>query len=382
MGMKNLDKTIDMTQIRAQVDEALKNNNSEDISEALVRMAEGIQENILKEAQTQARSLIRAQVNDRNVLNERGMNVLTTEERKYYEQVIEKRAFTNLDVALPKTVFDRVFDELDKEHPLLNKIAFQNTTAVTEWVIRKTDCEAAWWGKLTDTIKKELSQGFDKIKTDMYKLTAYMPVSKAMLDLGPEWLDRYVRAVLSESISMALEYAIVAGTGKDQPIGMIKDLKGSVVEGVYPDKAAIKLNDFKPTTLGKSVMAPLTKGGSRAVPSILMLVNPLDYWEKVFGATTFLTLQGTYVHGVMPIPSEIIQSVAVPKGKLIAGMGKDYFMGIGSSQKIEYSDEYKFLDDERTYVSKQYATGEPIDNESFLVFDITKLSVDVPVESK
>ena len=154
MGMKNLDKTIDMTQIRAQVDEALKNNNSEDISEALVRMAEGIQENILKEAQTQARSLIRAQVNDRNVLNERGMNVLTTEERKYYEQVIEKRAFTNLDVALPKTVFDRVFDELDKEHPLLNKIAFQNTTAVTEWVIRKTDCEAAWWGKLTDTIKK------------------------------------------------------------------------------------------------------------------------------------------------------------------------------------------------------------------------------------
>ncbi|MDU4415231.1 MAG: phage major capsid protein [Paeniclostridium sordellii] len=380
--MKNLDKTIDMTQIRAQVDEALKNNNSEDISEALVRMAEGIQENILKEAQTQARSLIRAQVNDRNVLNERGMNVLTTEERKYYEQVIEKRAFTNLDVALPKTVFDRVFDELDKEHPLLNKIAFQNTTAVTEWVIRKTDCEAAWWGKLTDTIKKELSQGFDKIKTDMYKLTAYMPVSKAMLDLGPEWLDRYVRAVLSESISMALEYAIVAGTGKDQPIGMIKDLKGSVVEGVYPDKAAIKLNDFKPTTLGKSVMAPLTKGGSRAVPSILILVNPLDYWEKVFGATTFLTLQGTYVHGVMPIPSEIIQSVAVPKGKLIAGMGKDYFMGIGSSQKIEYSDEYKFLDDERTYVSKQYATGEPIDNESFLVFDITKLSVDIPVESK
>lgn len=382
MGMKNLDKTVDMEQIRAQVDEALKSDNSEDISVALVRMAEGIQENILKEAQTQARSLIRTQVNDRNVLNERGMNVLTTEERNYYEQVIEKRSFTNLDVALPKTVFDRVFDELDKAHPLLNKITFQNTTAVTEWVIRKTDCEAAWWGKLTDAIKKELSQGFDKIKTDMYKLSAYMPVSKAMLDLGPEWLDRYVRAVLSESISMALEYAIVAGTGKDQPIGMLKDLKGSVVEGVYPDKAAIKLNDFKPTTLGKSVMAPLTKDGKRAVPSVLVLVNPLDYWEKVFGATTFLTAQGTYVHGVMPIPSEIIQSVAVPKGKLIAGMGKDYFMGIGSSQKIEYSDEYKFLDDERTYLAKQYATGQPTDNESFLVFDITKLSVDIPTESK
>lgn len=60
MGMKNLDKTVDMAQIRAQVDEALKKNNSEDISAALVRMAEGIQDNILKEAQTQARALVKA----------------------------------------------------------------------------------------------------------------------------------------------------------------------------------------------------------------------------------------------------------------------------------------------------------------------------------
>ncbi|OMK58976.1 hypothetical protein [Clostridioides difficile] len=59
-----------------------------------------------------------------------------------------------------------------------------------------------------------------------------------MLDLGAEWLDRYVRVVLTESISLGLEMGIVAGTGKDQPIGMMKDLKGSVVEGVYPDKTA------------------------------------------------------------------------------------------------------------------------------------------------
>ncbi|MPQ45343.1 phage major capsid protein, partial [Clostridium tarantellae] len=188
-----------------------------------------------------------------------------------------------------------------------------------------------------------------------------------------QWLDKYVRVVLSESVSIALELAIVAGTGKEQPIGMLKNLKGAVTEGVYTDKTATPLNDLKPSTLGKSIMAPLTKEGKRAVPSVLILVNPLDYWEKIFGATTFLTNQGTYVHGVMPIPCEIIQSVAVPKGKLIAGMGKDYFMGIGSGQKIEYSDEYKFLEDERTYLVKQYATGKPKDNDSFLIFDITKL---------
>lgn len=382
MPMKNLDNTIDMNEIRAQVNDAIQGENKDAMAEALVRMAEGIQNNILKEAQKEARSMISSEINDRNVLNKRGINALTSEERKYYAAVIEKRGFTDLEVTLPKTVFDRVFEDLEQNHPLLSEVDFQNTTAVTEWITRKSNCVAAWWGQLTDPIKKELQHGFGKTKTDMYKLSAFMPVSKAMLDLGPEWLDRYVRAVLSESISIALELAIVAGTGKDQPIGMMKNLKGAVVEGVYPDKDAIPLSDLTPVTLGKTVMAPLTKNGTRAVPQVLILVNPLDYWEKIFSATTFLTQQGTYVFGVMPVPSKIVQSVAVPQGKLIAGMAKDYFMGIGSAQKIEFSDEYKFLEDERTYLAKQYGTGTPKDNDSFLVFDITNLSVEAPKSSK
>lgn len=110
--------------------------------------------------------------------------------------------------------------------------------------------------------------------------------------------------------------------------------------------------------------------------NVIMLVNPVDYWEKIFAATTVLTANGTYVYGVLPIPGKFIQSVAVPKGKMAVGMAKDYFMGIGSTGKIEYSDEYKFLEDERVYITKQYANGTPKDNDSFLVFDISNLNTD------
>lgn len=372
--MKNLDN-ITQIELRQKISEALNNDDTEAVTEALVRMAETIQNNILAEA----RSIANTELQDRNILANRGLSQLTSEERKYYEAVIEHRGFTNLEVTLPRTVFDRVFEELQSEHPLLSKINFVNTTAVTEWIIRTTEAESAYWGKLTDSIKKELSHGFDKEKTDMYKLSAYMPVAKAMLDLGPEWLDRYVRAVLSEAISIGLEKAIVAGDGKDCPIGIIKDLKGNVVEGVYPDKKAIPLEDFKPQTLGTKMMAPLTKNGKRSVPEVMIVVNPLDYWEKFFAITTFLTSSGTYVHGVLPIPGDIVQSIYIPKGKIAAGMPKDYFLGIGSSSKIEYSDEYRFLEDERTYLTKQYATGHPKDNDSFLVFDISDMKVEIPI---
>lgn len=369
MPIKNLNNNNTDLELRSQIAEALKGDDENIITEALVRMANGIQEGILKEA----RSFVNSELNDRAIMQSRGLATLTTEERSYYEEVIEKRGFTDLDVVMPKTVYDRVFEDLEQNHPLLSKIAFTNTTAVQEWITRKTGCEAAWWGALTEEIKKKLSGAFQKEKTEMYKLSAYMPVAKDMLDLGPEWLDRYVRVVLSESISIALEVAIVAGTGKDQPIGMMKDLKGSVVEGVYSDKAAKALTNLKPATLGTEIMAPLTKNGTRAVPSVLILVNPIDYWEKIFGATTFLTTGGSYVYGVLPIPGDIVQSVAVPRNKMIAGMGKDYFMGVGTAKKIEYSDEYKFLEDERTYTTKMHANGKPIDNDSFLLFDIENL---------
>ena len=51
-------------------------------------------------------------------------------------------------------------------------------------------------------------------------------------------------------------------------------------------------------------------------------------------------------------------------------------MGIGAGTnggKIEYSDEFRFLDDERVYLTKLYGNGRPLDNNAFQLLDITAL---------
>ena len=46
------------------------------------------------------------------------------------------------------------------------------------------------------------------------------------------------------------------------------------------------------------------------------------------------------------------------------------------NQKIEYSDEFHFLDDERVYLSKLYANGKARDNNSFLLLDISAVTAE------
>ncbi|MFC0525783.1 phage major capsid protein [Pontibacillus salicampi] len=374
-GMNNLDRDENkQNELKQQISDAMNSGDQDAVNDALFAMAENIQQSVLQEAQ----SYIDSDITDAKIMEQRGIHSLTNEETKFYNEVIDGEGFDGVETLVPATVIDRVFEDLKQRHPLLNTIDFVNTTGITEWVVRKGDVNPAFWGKLTSKIKELLDDGFEKKKMDLYKLSAFIPVAKAMLNLGPQWLDRYVRTVLAEAMSIALEEAIVKGSGKEQPIGIIKDLKGAVTDGVYPDKTATILADLKAKTLGQKVMAPLTKGGKRSVSNVIMVVNPLDYWNKIFGEQVILNQNGTYVNTGLPIPATIIQSVAMPEGKMSVGLAKDYFMGAGSSREVETSNEYRFLDDEKVYMTKMYANGTPKDNESFLLFDISGIGAETP----
>lgn len=150
----------------------------------------------------------------------------------------------------------------------------------------------------------------------------------------------------------------------------------TVVSGEYPEKEPIKITAMNLIQLGNitSIMARNSKGQARTVSNLIMLVNPVDYWKRMLPATRAMTPDGTYA-STMPIPVEIIQSAAVKEGTTVYGMGDKYFLGVGMAKngKIEYSDEYRFLEDERVYLIKAYAHGFALDNNAFVVLDIENL---------
>ncbi len=368
--MKNKDiENIKKDEIKSKALNAIRENKAEEFVEEITEYFNTLAE----EVRTEYESIIASK--DSEVLSKRGVRVLTSEEEKYYKALANaiktKSSLTNIE--MPRTITDDVFDELEHTHELLQKVNFQNVTGITEIIVRNGDVDAAWWGELTEKIKKELSSAFKKITTNAQKLSAYLPIANAHLDLGPKYLDMFVRRFLLESLAIGLENAMVTGDGKDKPIGMDRNLKGNVVEGVYPQKTAQEITNLNLVTLG-NLMATLTNDGKRKVASALFIVNPFDYYSKILPSIYYRTADGRWVNN-LPFPIDFVQSCEVAKGKGVMGIAKKYFLGLGA-QNIDKSEQYHFLEDETVYLAKLYGTGRPLDNDSFLYLDISKLVVD------
>lgn len=309
---------------------------------------------------------------DQSVLTSRGVRQLTTAEKKFYNAAIDVQSFDGVLELMPPTVYERVFEDLAMEHPLLSKVNFQTVGAATRWVVRKEGATTAFWGDVTASIQQMVDNGFSTIDMGMYKLSGFLVVAKAMFELGPEWLDRYVRALLTEVIAAEIENVIVNGTGKTRPIGMLKDLAAPIVDGVYADKTPIPLADFTPKTIGEKILAPTTKNGTRRYTGVSLIVNPFDYAAKFFAAGAKQKDDGTWTWNNFAVPGvEIIQSPAVPLNRMISGKPKDYFLGTGSKSTLESTDVLRMIEDQRLYLVRQLINGRPLDNDSFTVFDIT-----------
>jgi HK97 family phage major capsid protein len=382
--MKSNDLIQKRDELRFAIQSAIKAGDTDAFYKAFDSMIEAIGDEVRQSYEGQLTDLRNEM--DSRVLTARGVRQLTSEERTYFQKFAEaarsadpKQAVSNMDVILPKTTVDSVFEDLRTNHPLLSKINFMHSGGAVKLMMNTNGYQEAHWGKLTDSIVSELTAGFKEVSPVLYKLSAFMVVCKAMLDLGPEWLDKFVRETLYEALANGLEVGLVSGNGLEMPIGMNRQVgEGvSITGGVSPKKPAIVLSDLSPETVGNllSLLAVDPNGKSRQVREVIFIVNHQDYFQKVMPATTVMAPDGTYRNDVMPYPMTIIPSGAVARGEAVLGLGYRYFAiaGTETNGKIEFSDHYRFLNDERAYLIKIYANGMPKDDNSFLLLDITGL---------
>lgn len=326
-------------------------------------------------------------MNDSRILEQRGVRQLTKAETDYWNKFIEaskaqnyKQAIADLDVSFPETIIEDVYKELKEAHPLLEKINFQNVAILTKWILSDHTTQRAVWGEINGEITKEIEGALKKIDLVANKLSAFMIVPVDMLQLGARFIDNYVRMLLVEAIALGLEYGIVKGTGVNEPVGLIRDIHEGVsfnTETGYPAKEKIAVKDFTPANYGDLLarLAKTEKGNSRRITGVTLICNQSEYFKKIMPATTFHNTDGLYTRDVFPFPTDVVISNELADNEAVLCLPEEYFFGLGSNKKgtIEYSDEFKFLEDARTYKIKMHGNGRAYDNTVALYLDITDI---------
>lgn len=372
-------------QVFAAIVQAMKDGDEKAMQEAWASFHDSIVAKVLADhAELQA-------TNDVAVLAERGYRQLTSGETKWYQKVIgalkssdPKQAFVNIinsdqeEDLMPTTIIEDVYKNLRETHPLLGAIDFQYVGYITKWILNDHSVQKAVWGSINSEIVKEITSAFKTVDIEQNKLSAYAIIENDMLDLGPTFLDAYIRACLEEALAAGLIYGIIDGTGKNEPIGLTRDIHEGVEVNSstgYPRKTAEKVVDFTPANYGALVakMATNEADKPKTFAKVGLICNLTDYLTKIMPASTVLTPNGTYANNVFPFPTTVYVENALQTGEAVLFVEKEYscFMGGNKKGVIEVSDEYKFLEDQTAFKIKQHGTGRAVDNTSALLLDIT-----------
>jgi len=336
-------------------------------------------QNYFDSLQSEVASAVSNQVNDemldRSILQQRGQNVLTSTETKFFNAAVVEGGFTD-DSILPVTTQERVFEDLTTEHPLLEALGLQDLGAVTRYIYSDATKTYAW-GPLFGPIAGQINAAFSEEQIGQFKLTAFAVIPNDMLELGPVWVERFVRTVIVESYSVGLEFGFVNGTGANQPVGLIKDV--DPVTNAVTTKVSSGTLTFAPSAYGEVVAGELygvvsalstdAEGKARKVLNkIVMVVNPVDN-IGVQARNTIQTQNGQWVMA-LPYNIQVVESEEVPTGKAIFFVKGKYLAAIAGGYKFKKFDQTLAIEDATLYTIKQFANGKPKDNKAALVYDL------------
>lgn len=352
-------------------------NNAELSEEERTEKLDGYVAALSNAVQDSVLETVSNQHNDQQILASRGQALLTSDEMKFFNAVVEDGLF-NDDTLLPVTTIERVFDDLTQEHPLLDAIGVQNLGPVTK-IISADPSGLAVWGKIMSGIDGQVNAAIQDEEFIQLKLTAFGVIPDDMLMLGPVWVERYMRTLLVEVLSTGLENGYINGRGpaNSEPIGMLKDVSEN---GAVDDKASSGTLVIADSERGKvikeslkNVIKSLTKDAKgkkvKVRGNVIIVVNSDDALE-IESASTFQTPNGQWVTS-LPFGLRIIESDVMPDGQALVVATNRYLAAVGGGYKLRKFDQTLAMEDAHLYTIKTFAYGTPLDNKAAALYDLS-----------
>lgn len=303
----------------------------------------------------------------------------------------QNRAISGAELTIPVVFLDLISENMFRYSKLLNRVRVRYVDGQARQTIAGTVPEAVWT-EMCGAIN-ELNFVFNQVTLDGYKVAGYVPVCNSLLDDNDINLASWIVEMLSESIGLAMDKAILYGKGSASrmPLGIVTRLAQAAQPSDYPANAPAWV-DLRTSNILQIGGADST---GAAFWSELMTATGATYTKYNRGTMFWAMNSKTYaalksklitftatgdivanLFGSLPIVTGDIDVLEfIPDGDIIGGYGDLYLLAMRSGLMIESSYEVQFLQDNTVFRAKQRADGQPIIPGAFVAININNTAV-------
>ena len=307
----------------------------------------------------------------------------------------QNRAVTGAELTIPVVFLDLISENMFRYSKLLNRVRLRNVNGEARQTIAGTVPEAVWT-EMCGAIN-ELTFVFNQITLDGFKVAGFVPVCNSILEDNDIGLASWIVEMLSESIGLAMDKAILygKGTASKMPLGIVTRLAQTSKPADYPANAP-EWVDLHTSNILKvdSTEEPIPFWAALAVAAgntFTRYSRGRQFWAmnsktyaKLRSKLIAFNYEGSLIAqypGVMPVVDGDIDVLEfIPDGDIIGGYGDLYLLAMRAGMTIESSREVQFIQDNTVFKGKQRADGAPVIPGAFVAININNQNVTTVME--
>lgn len=302
----------------------------------------------------------------------------------------QSRAVSGGELTIPVIMLDMISENLYRYSKLLNRVRVRDVYGQARQTIAGTVPEAVWT-EMCAAIN-ELTFNFNQVTLDGYKVAGFVPVCNSLLEDNDINLASWIVEMLSESVGLAIDKAILYGKGaaNKMPLGIVTRLaqqsKPSDYPASAPDWTDLHTTNVLQIDSGKTGAAFWADLQIAAGNTFTRYSRGEQFWamnSKTYAllkskAITF-TATGNVVANVydaLPVVNGNIDILEfMPDGDIVGGYGDLYLYSQRAGISVESSREVQFIQDNTVFKAKARGDGQPVIPGAFVAINIKGTAV-------
>ena len=295
----------------------------------------------------------------------------------------EKRALTNVGLTIPTELLGLLRENITNYSKLYKHVAVRRINGEGRLVIMSTIPEAVW----TDCCANlnEMSLTFYGQEFDCWRVGGFYAVCNASLEDSDINLATEIMTALAQGIGLALDKAILYGTGTRMPQGIVTRLVQTSEPADYPavarpwaDLHSSNVKAIPTATTGQDLFVAIAADmaaakGAYSRGELVYAMNEKTY-AAIVGNSVIPTADGrlaTAVAGTMPVTGGIIEVLGfIPDNVVIGGYFDCYTLAERAGSKFATSEHVRFLQDQTVFRGTARYDGAPSIAEAFVAFGL------------